>query len=127
MPNPLNILYVDDDPSLGHLALMVLQKAGYTGHFANSGSKALALISTTKFDAILLDYRMPGMDGLELARAIRALPSNVPIIFISGEEDIPPDAPTLVNACLLKGSGPLVMLETLSRVLGPYSRKKIGM
>lgn len=86
---PANILIVDDTP--GHLSLLVdaLHSAGYRPLVASSGERALQRLATIVPDLVLLDMRMPGMDGLTtLARLREQLPEqNLPVIFMTAVEE----------------------------------------
>jgi DNA-binding response OmpR family regulator len=95
MSNPLNpahsdkILVVDDTPANLHLLTNLLKEHGYTVHPASDGELSLRFAQTTLPDLILLDIRMPGMDGYEVCRRLKAeeRTASVPIIFISILED----------------------------------------
>jgi CheY-like chemotaxis protein len=83
------ILVVDDDPR-NLLALeAVLEDLGVRVRRAASGEEALRQVLRYRFSAIVLDVRMPGIDGFETAAAIRSLERlrRVPIIFLSAHED----------------------------------------
>jgi CheY-like chemotaxis protein/HPt (histidine-containing phosphotransfer) domain-containing protein len=69
---PLDVLVVDDDSTNRLVATLLLERAGLRPHAAGSGEEALALIDERRFDVILLDLHMEGIDGLETARRIRA-------------------------------------------------------
>lgn len=80
------VLVVDDMPqSLGPLCIE-LDQAGYTVLVAGDGASALARLDLVSPDAILLDALMPGLDGFDLCRRIKANPawSHIPIIFMTG-------------------------------------------
>jgi diguanylate cyclase (GGDEF)-like protein/PAS domain S-box-containing protein len=87
------ILIVDDAPAqLGSMRSMMLQQ-GYQTFVANSGERALVIAQRAQPDLILLDIVLPGMDGMEVCRRLKAHPStsNIPVIFMSartGTEDI---------------------------------------
>jgi diguanylate cyclase (GGDEF)-like protein/PAS domain S-box-containing protein len=87
------ILVVDDAPAqLGMLRSMMLQE-GYQTFVANSGERALAIAQRAQPDLILLDIVLPGMDGMEVCRRLKAHPAtcNIPVIFMSARtatEDI---------------------------------------
>ena len=88
LTDQVNVLLVDDQPT--HLLLMqaVLADMGATLVCASSGEEALEAVADTDFAVILLDVRMPRMDGFEAARRIRALPRSrlTPIIFVTADE-----------------------------------------
>jgi DNA-binding response OmpR family regulator len=83
------ILIVDDDPESLELMAAVLQEAGYEIETAASGEEAMAKELKRIPDLILIDLRMPKMDGIELTRMIRTLPgfSLNKIIIVSGVAD----------------------------------------
>jgi DNA-binding response OmpR family regulator len=83
-----NILYADDDPLTRDILQKVLQASGYHVLLAENGKKAIQILQARTVDLVLLDIMMPGLDGYQTCRAIRAF-SAVPIIFLSamGEED----------------------------------------
>jgi len=84
-----NILIVDDSESSRLLLSTILKKAGYEAHEAADGRTGLELAHSLAPDLILLDIIMPGMDGYEVCRALKAHPktAEIPIIFLSGRAD----------------------------------------
>ena len=66
------VLVVDDEISLVQLCELVLKNAGFAGCGALSGRQALRLVTEEDPDLVLLDVMMPGMDGIEVCRQIRA-------------------------------------------------------
>ncbi|HJV10833.1 MAG TPA: response regulator [Burkholderiales bacterium] len=83
------ILLVDDDRSALYALNEVLGDLPVRLVFATSGEEALRQVLKTEFAAILLDVRLPNMDGFEVAAAIRSLERTrrTPIIFMSANED----------------------------------------
>jgi DNA-binding response OmpR family regulator len=81
------ILVVDDEPKIVQLARDYIDRAGFAVLTAGDGKSALAVARAEKPDLIVLDLGLPGMDGLDVARAVRK-DSNVPIIILTarGEE-----------------------------------------
>ena len=88
MSNEL-ILLVDDETSIVQLARLYLDREGYRVHAASDGLKALDAIHTLHPDLIVLDVMLPGMDGLEVCRRLRAEKNPVAIIMLTArDEDI---------------------------------------
>ncbi len=80
----IKILVVDDEEIVLSLARDALEDAGYYVELSSSGDEALDIIRKEYYDFILTDIRMPGCDGLELARSAREINSSVGIIFMTG-------------------------------------------
>src|SRR5215471_9410981 len=84
-----NILVVDDEPQITRVLKTTLSSQGYGVRSASNGEEALNEMKDWPPDLIITDLRMPGIDGLELCRRVRA-DSRVPIIVLSvkGEESV---------------------------------------
>ena len=82
----LTILVVDDEPAWVGALGALLGRAGHRIVAAYDGDEALRRFHAERVDAVLLDLAMPGMDGAEVCRQIRA-ESDVPILIVSGERD----------------------------------------
>lgn len=89
LPINANILIVDDVPANIQLVASILAEQNYELSFATSGPDALEQVQETLFDLILLDYMMPEMDGLSVARQLKASPQtrDIPIIFLTAKTD----------------------------------------
>jgi CheY-like chemotaxis protein len=74
MANPVRVLIVDDEPAIRHAVEAVLVDEGFVVVTASDGAAALAALDSAKPDAILLDLRMPVMDGYAFLAAYRARP-----------------------------------------------------
>lgn len=82
----LTILVVDDEPAWVGALGAVLGRAGHRIVAAYDGDEALRRFRADRVDAVLLDLAMPGLDGAEVCRQMRAV-SDVPILIVSGERD----------------------------------------
>lgn len=82
------ILVVDDEPNVAQLLAEYLAEHGYQTVKAHGGVEALTRLDLEKPDVILLDVRMPGMDGVEVLRRIRSFNKQVGILMISANDDI---------------------------------------
>jgi signal transduction histidine kinase len=89
-PDTATVLVVDDNLQNREVAEGHLVGAGYVALQAESGDRALAVIAEQHPDLILLDVLMPGMDGFETCRRIRALPdgADIPILFLTALGDL---------------------------------------
>lgn len=86
---PLDILVVDDQPDVVDVIRSGLQQAGHTVHSAMSGEEGLARASTESFDAIVLDVMLPGMNGFDVARALRDRGVTTPILMLTARDQEP--------------------------------------
>lgn len=82
------ILVVDDEPRMAQLLAEYLIEHGYRVAVAHSGIEALAKLDLEKPSVVLLDVRMPGMDGVEVLRRIRSFDQQVGILMISANDDV---------------------------------------
>ena len=81
------ILLVEDDPSIREVTAIGLRNAGFTVETASDGRAGLDRFEHEAFDLVLLDVMLPGMDGLEVCRAIRRT-STVPVVMLTARADI---------------------------------------
>ena len=83
------VLIVDDDQSISGMLHKALESSGLHAEVANSGEDALALLNIKRYDLILMDINMPGIDGFQAVEIIRKQGIQTPIMIISGrKEDI---------------------------------------
>jgi CheY-like chemotaxis protein len=82
------ILVVDDEALVCEAIAMMLSFDGYEVATAGSGKAALALFAPGKFDLVTTDYMMPEINGAELARALKALAPDQPVIMITAHSDM---------------------------------------
>ena len=83
------VLTVDDSPSICQMIKLVLGPAGHNVVAAGDGAQGLAKAKAQAFDLVITDLNMPVMNGMEMIRALRKLPSfaGVPIVFLTTESD----------------------------------------
>lgn len=79
------ILLVEDDPGLGFVIQDTLREQGYVVHLCRDGKEGLMQFNKQSYDLCVLDVMMPKKDGFELARDIRKLNTEIPIVFLSAK------------------------------------------
>ncbi len=122
-----SVLVVDDEITNLFILMSHFEQAGLNAHFCSSGQEALSLWQQHSFDLILLDVRMPNMDGYEVCEVIRkqASKEELPILFLSAltrGEDITQGIQAGANDYLFK---PIVQAELLARVFAYLELKKL--
>lgn len=120
---PKKILIVDDEENLVELLRVNLLAAGYRVITASSGEEGLAAVAKELPDALLLDCRLPGLDGITVCRRIREDPRTcaLPILFISAatqKEDMEKAFCSGGTAYIKKPFNPLSVLGQLKSLLG---------
>jgi len=112
------ILCIDDESTGLLLRKMLLEAEGYHVMTACSGHDGLAALQSSHVDAVVLDYRMPEMNGDEVARQMRKVWPEIPIVLLSGyPQDVPEDMLNYVNAYIWKGGNPAELLTAIHSVL----------
>lgn len=122
------VLVADDNPENRALAQATLEDEGYTVILAHDGHEAVARFQEKEPDCVLMDVRMPGLDGIGACKAIRALEAGkrTPILFVTALRDVD----TFDGAILAGGddflSKPIRPTELLTRVSAAIKYKQIG-
>lgn len=114
-----HLLVVDDDVNFARLLERMLSNGGYLVTWAESGERALELLAETQFDLVLLDIRMPGIDGFETCRRIKCDPDTIaiPVIFMTAEGRSNEMLAQAINVGATDYlTKPLARVEVLSRV-----------
>jgi CheY-like chemotaxis protein len=86
----MKILLVDDEPDICKLIKTLVEPLGVEVRMSSDSREAASILERDKFDGIMLDVAMPGLDGFQLARRIRSTPPNqqAPIIMLTGMDDV---------------------------------------
>ena len=96
------ILIVDDDDDVRNIAAALVEEIGYEVEAVSSGEAALKTLENGRFALLITDVAMPGMNGVELSRRLRASLPTLPIIFASGYADVQTFGEELAHENLLK-------------------------
>lgn len=116
---PTHVLVIDDDPAVTELLTLLLKTTGFDVSAVNRAEDGVQLLRDQHPDLLLLDLMMPGMDGWETCRAVRAF-SNVPIIILSALND-----PDLVARALDLGADDYLTKPAPSTVLVAHINKLV--
>jgi DNA-binding NtrC family response regulator len=109
------ILFVDDHEVLARLSCEILEMQGYKAVSAYNAEDALNKFDNESFDLLVTDFRMEGMNGLELAKRVHQKNPEVPVIIVTGYGPI--DGGSDVKACLQKEELFPALLEKIKMYL----------
>ena len=118
------LLCVDDHPQALAIRKMLLETKGYTVLTADDGPSGIQVVGEHRVDAVVLDYKMPGMDGAQVAEVLRREYSTIPIVLLTGVAlEVPETLLRMVDAYVRKGESAEVPLSAIEQVLGRRTRK----
>jgi CheY-like chemotaxis protein len=109
------LLCIDDSQAILDYEKRMFERSGYAVVTESSARRGLRLAALYSFDAVLLDYRMPEMNGHDLAHEIRRLSPETPVVMVSGS-DIPEETRRLVDAVVPKDAANRELLPTVARL-----------
>jgi len=115
----LRVLLVEDDDDNRELMTEVLSASGYEVLSAASGQQGLETLAKNTVDVVVTDVGMPGMGGLELARAAKAIAPKIPVVIVTGwaeRDDIARARGREVDAVLIKPVDPDALTQAVSDV-----------
>lgn len=110
------ILCVDDDRDILELLQECLALHGFDVISECDAERARSLIQMVDFDALIVDYDMPGCNGLVFSKAIHKEKPRLPILMFSGTL-LPPDSLTSISAFVAKNQGVMVLITALEHEL----------
>ena len=84
----MRILVIEDDPKLAELLARSLREQAYAVDVAGDGETALVNAAVTPYDALVLDVTLPGRNGLEICRELRARGSRVPVLMLTARDAV---------------------------------------
>jgi len=84
----MRILVVEDDSMIGEAVGQALKDAGYAVDWVQDGAAALTAVATQEYGTVLLDLGLPGKDGLEVLRAMRARSNPVPVLVMTARDGL---------------------------------------
>jgi DNA-binding NtrC family response regulator len=117
----LRVLLVDDEEEL---VTALVERLGYRGieaQYALDGHRAIEMIRAESYDVVVLDFKLPGMSGVEVHRVIKTERPDLPVVLITGHGAPPdqiPDKPGEHYDILEKPVGLAVLLDKIKEVTG---------
>ncbi len=118
----MRVLVVDDDDDVRQVAAAMIEEIGYEVVAVDGGEAALKALEGQRFALIVTDVVMPGMSGVELARRVRALQPQLPILFASGYADVQTFGAELTDERVLKK--PYRIAEVAARITGLVTEQR---
>ena len=118
------ILVVDDEQTVRDFLQRVLETAGYTVITALDGLEALEKMSQFDINLVLLDIMMPGLDGFEVLDHMRQHEENIPVIMLSGIQEVRTKTDTLTLGADDYIAKPFSVEELLARIQVKLKRAK---
>ena len=126
MENRTHLVLCVDDEAVGlRIRKILLERAGYRVLTASDGVSGLEAFEAHPVEAVVLDYSMPGMHGGEVARRMRQLKPNVPILLLSAYVGLPAEVRSVVDVYMTKGEGAPTLLKRLNALLAGPSAPRI--
>lgn len=117
MHQKLRLLCIDDEDIGLRVRKAVFERAGYEVLTAQTAQTGIELFHTREFDGVVLDFLMPGTNGGDIAATLRSIRPEVPILLLSAYVNLPDDVLRLVDAQVLKGAGPEVLLKQVKAMI----------
>ncbi len=88
-PNRVRVFIVDDDRDIGMMLSALMEKEGLTNMVAHDGETALQMVPMKMPDMLLLDVKMPGIDGMEVLKRVKEMEPELPVVLITAYAEIP--------------------------------------
>ncbi len=123
MTSQIRVLMIDDETVFVNSLTKVLTRRGIGVQSAPDGHKGLALLTNEEFDVIVLDMRMPGMDGLATLKAIRERDALIPVILLTGHIDLKQVSDALKAGAAEVLLKPCPVENLVSSIENAYERK----
>ena len=117
------ILCIDDEETGLHVRKLILESEGFDVAIAIDGRSGLDLFNADSFDLVLLDHSMPGMNGGEVAREIRRIRPNTPIILLSAYVTLPDEDVKLADLYITKGESTDNLLTAIRTLLSKSTQE----
>ena len=117
--NGIKILVVDDEENIRFLFKEELEEEGYQVELASNGFESIDKVRGTKFDVIVMDIKMPGMDGIQALNEIKNMIKEQPVILCSAYGEFKQDFTSWISdAYVVKSADTSELKQTIKNILG---------
>lgn len=114
----IRILVVDDEENIRFLFKEELEEEGYQVEIASNGLEAIDKVKTSKFDVIVMDIKMPGMDGIQALNEIKNMIKDQPVILCSAYGEFKQDFSSWISdAYVVKSADTSELKQTIKNIL----------
>ena len=120
-----NVLIVDDEDEFREMIIKRLNKRGLICDGAENGEKALEHIKRGDFDVVLLDVKMPGMDGIQVLREIKRLKPLIEVVMLTGHASVESGIDGMKLGAFDYLMKPMELDPLLEKLQDAYEKKKI--
>jgi CheY-like chemotaxis protein len=111
------ILCIDDEVLGLEIRKVVLEREGYVVYTAPDGPTGIRIFRQQPVDAVVLDFAMPGMNGGAVARELREIRPDIPILLLSAYLTLPEEVQRMVTLVANKGDGAMALLQNVKKIL----------
>jgi len=116
--NDIKILVVDDEENIRFLFKEELEEEGYQVEVASNGFEAIDKVKGTRFDVIVMDIKMPGMDGIQALNEIKNMIKEQPVILCSAYGEFKQDFSSWISdAYVVKSADTSELKQTIKNIL----------
>ena len=123
--NEFNVLVVDDEEEFREMTIKRLAKRGLHAEGAESGPKALEILEKSRIDVVLLDVKMPEMDGIETLRHIRNLKPLVEVVLLTGHASVDSGIEGMKLGAFDYLMKPIELEPLLEKLTDAYEKKRL--
>jgi two-component system, response regulator, stage 0 sporulation protein F len=114
----IRILLVDDEENIRFLFREELEEEGYQIELASNGFEAIEKVKSSEFDLVVMDIKMPGMDGIQALNEIKNLHKDLPVILCSAYGEFKQDFSSWISdAYVVKSADTTELKQTIKRLV----------
>jgi DNA-binding response OmpR family regulator len=122
LSRPLTILCIDDNVLLLAMRKALLESSDFKVFTADNGPVGLEIARRERIDVVILDYKLPGMDGGTVAKELRRSCPNIAILLSSGMQEIPESVLLIMDGIVPKGTPSAVLINEVERLTSARAR-----